>query len=197
LITRLIRESAGSDRHHATIQLLYKNNIDSEEAYISLHRNSVGIGTLTPTHTLDVNGSLFVNGTNALLLAYPVGAIYISVVNTSPATLFGGTWVAFGVGQVLVGINTSDTIFDVVEETGGAKTSTPSAHTGTAVANHAAKNTGTPTGGTSGTPSGGGAINDHYHSVSAYTHTVTQPSAHGPMSIVQPYIVVYMWKRTA
>lgn len=27
-------------------------------------------------------------------LIYPVGAIYMSVVNTSPATLFGGTWVA-------------------------------------------------------------------------------------------------------
>lgn len=28
------------------------------------------------------------------LMAYPVGAVYISYVSTSPASLFGGTWVA-------------------------------------------------------------------------------------------------------
>lgn len=29
------------------------------------------------------------------------------------------------------------------------------------------------------------------------THSVTQPSAHSDLNVVQPYIVVYMWKRTA
>jgi hypothetical protein len=29
------------------------------------------------------------------------------------------------------------------------------------------------------------------------THSVTQPSAHTDLNVVQPYIVVYMWKRTA
>ena len=59
--------------------------------------------------------------------AYPVGAVYISVVSTSPATLFGGTWVAFGAGRVLVGIDAGQPEFDTVEETGGAKTHTLSA----------------------------------------------------------------------
>ncbi len=55
---------------------------------------------------------------------YPVGAIYMSVNNTNPGTLFGGTWVAWGSGKVPVGVNTSETEFNTVEKTGGAKTHT-------------------------------------------------------------------------
>ncbi len=32
---------------------------------------------------------------------YPVGAVYISVVTTSPASLFGGTWAQIGAGYAL------------------------------------------------------------------------------------------------
>lgn len=53
---------------------------------------------------------------------YPVGSIYIGVNNTNPSTYFGGTWVAFGTGKTLVGIDTNDASFDTAEETGGAKT---------------------------------------------------------------------------
>ena len=35
---------------------------------------------------------------------YPIGSIYISVTNTNPETLFGGTWVAFGQGRTLLGV---------------------------------------------------------------------------------------------
>lgn len=55
--------------------------------------------------------------------AFPVGAVFIAVVSTNPATLLGyGTWAAFGAGRVLVGLNSGDTDFDTVEEVGGAKT---------------------------------------------------------------------------
>lgn len=38
-------------------------------------------------------GQLFFNTNNTLAdLIYPIGSVYISVNNTSPATLFGGTW---------------------------------------------------------------------------------------------------------
>ena len=53
---------------------------------------------------------------------YPVGSIYTSIDSTNPSSLFGGTWEAFGTGKTLVGVDTSDTSFDTVEETGGAKT---------------------------------------------------------------------------
>lgn len=59
--------------------------------------------------------------------AWPVGSIFVSVVSTDPASFLGyGTWAAFGTGRVLVGIDASDTDFDTVRETGGAKTHTHS-----------------------------------------------------------------------
>lgn len=55
---------------------------------------------------------------------YPVGSIYMSVDNTNPTSLFGGTWIAWGAGRVPVGINSNETEFNTVEKTGGAKTHT-------------------------------------------------------------------------
>lgn len=40
----------------------------------------------------DFEGDVTHNGDNIALLAYPVGAIYLSVNSTSPETLFGGEW---------------------------------------------------------------------------------------------------------
>lgn len=162
---------------------------------------------------------------------YPVGSIYISVSPTSPADLFHrGTWVAFGAGRTLVSLDSTDTDFDTVEEMRGAKTATPSAHTGTAVASHAAHTHSTPalshgaiTGATAaasaGTADAGAdpanltasshthdpgtlAVPQHAASVTGdpsetLSHSVTQPSAHSAMNVIQPSIVVYMWKRTA
>lgn len=55
--------------------------------------------------------------------AFPIGSVFISVVDTNPATLLGyGTWAGIGAGRVLIGVDAGDTDFDTVEETGGAKT---------------------------------------------------------------------------
>ena len=114
---------------------------------------------------------------------YPVGSIYISTVSTNPNTLFGvGTWAAFGTGRVLVGINASDTNFDVVEEVGGTKTV---ASAGTVASIAASGDTAVK----AGTSASTAAPISHTHAAPAYTGTAT--------SIVQPYIVVYMWERTA
>jgi len=57
--------------------------------------------------------------------AWPVGSVFTSVVSTNPNTLLGyGTWSAFGAGRVLVGLDSGQTEFDTVEETGGANTHT-------------------------------------------------------------------------
>jgi hypothetical protein len=99
--------------------------------------------------------------------AFPVGAVFIAVVSTDPATLLGyGTWSAFGAGRVLVGLDSGDTDFDTAEETGGAKTKSISAHADTAVTDHAAH--------THAGPShqhnlSGGAATTHTHT---YTQTV-------------------------
>ena len=60
--------------------------------------------------------------------AWPIGAVFVSVVSTNPNTLLGyGTWSAIAAGRVLVGLDSGDTDFDTVKETGGAKTATATA----------------------------------------------------------------------
>jgi hypothetical protein len=109
------------------------------------------------TNTTQLATTAFVQA--ALNALYPVGSIYINAsVTTNPASLLGfGTWVAFGEGRVIVGQNTSDTDFDVLEETGGSKSSV-SSHTHTFT-------TGTESAGHTHTFSGqtGGQSNDHTH----------------------------------
>jgi len=81
----------------------------------------------------DIDWSLVINK------IYPVGSIYISTTLDTVAKVkaaFGGTWVAWGSGRVPVGVDTTQTEFDTVEETGGTKFTsyTPAgSNTGTAV----------------------------------------------------------------
>ena len=56
-----------------------------------------------------------------LSLVYPVGSIYTSVNNTNPGSFLGGTWVSFGAGRTLIGVNSSDNYFSAAQKTGGAK----------------------------------------------------------------------------
>lgn len=51
---------------------------------------------------------------------YPVGTIYMSVVDMNPGAYFGGTWVSWGSGRVPVGVNRNVGDFNTVEKTGGA-----------------------------------------------------------------------------
>ncbi len=62
---------------------------------------------------------------NIFNVVYPVGCIYESTSGTHPNTLFAGTtWSVFGAGKMLVGLDSGDTAFDQVNETGGSKTVT-------------------------------------------------------------------------
>jgi hypothetical protein len=121
-------------------------------------------------------------------LVYPVGSIYISTVPTNPGTLFGvGTWVAFGAGRTLVGLDAGQTEFDTVEETGGEKT-----HTLTVaempVHSHAEW------GNVSNAGQAGTGVGPNTGAKNQPTENAGGGGAHNNL---QPYIVVYMWKRTA
>ena len=120
---------------------------------------------------------------------YPVGSIYVNAaVTTNPATLLGfGTWAAFGAGKVIIGIDASDTDFDTAEETGGSKT-----HTLT-VAQIPAH---THTQGASTSDSDEGGISQG-HTTNTTDVTSSSTGGGGSHPIVQPYITVYMWRRTA
>lgn len=124
-------------------------------------------------------------------LVYPVGSIYTAVVATNPATLLGvGTWAAFGAGRTLVGINTGDTDFNTVEETGGRKDAVLPAHTHTTSYNDNSWPNSTDD----------QAENQLLNNKWSHDETATTSSAGVALSgneNLQPYITVYFWKRTA
>lgn len=135
---------------------------------------------------------------------YPVGSIYTnSSVSTNPATLLGfGTWSAFAAGRVMVGFNASNTLFDTAEETGGSADSIVVSHTHTATDSghtHGIAYSGVlgfSGGGGYGGTAFGGAVNQATQSASANISVSTTGSS-GTNANYQPYITVYMWKRTA
>jgi hypothetical protein len=127
------------------------------------------------------------------LLMHRVGDIIFSTSDENPSTIYGGTWVAWGKGQVPVGVDTSDSDFNTVEKTGGEKEHTltvdemPS-HT------HAQYVT-------SDNVSGGGIRVDYTKDGASlpYLQGIDTGSSGGnqPHNNIQPYITCYMWKRTA
>ena len=157
-------------------------------------------------------------------LIYPVGSIYMSVNSTSPATLFGGTWVRWGNGRVPVSVNESETEFNTVEKVGGEKihamttaempshthsvksqtatTSTNGKHTHSGYSNQDIA---------SGTSSKNRIVKGGDNTISGFllengdhNHTVTIPASTTGSNgngvghnNLQPYITCYMWKRTA
>ena len=53
---------------------------------------------------------------------HPVGSLEFNTSGINPAEYLGfGTWIAWGQGQVPVGVNTDDTDFNTVEKSGGSK----------------------------------------------------------------------------
>jgi hypothetical protein len=171
-------------------------------------------------------------GQNPALAAWPVGAVFIGYTATSPATLLrGGTWVQIAQGRMLVGQNPADADFDVVGDTGGAKTvmlaglNTPDhAHytgtydAGTSGAGHT-HNLGiqyaqtTTTGGSAyritdvASAAGGGGTSatavvssggsSHSHGVTGQSGVVVGSTGQTPVNIMNPFLAVYIWRRTA
>lgn len=140
-------------------------------------------------------------------IVYPVGAIFTTVTAYADsaavvAAIGGTTWVAFGAGKVLIGVDSGDADFDTVEETGGAKTHTlteaemPSHKHDSGTKIRGAGNPPTCVYGTASTSNDNGW---EHHKVgqgmkTCYSETIGSDSAHNNMP---PYIAVYIWKRTA
>lgn len=145
---------------------------------------------------------------------YPVGSIYTnSSVSTNPGTLLGfGTWVAFGAGRVMVGFNASNSLFDSAEETGGSADAIVVSHS------HTATSTVTDPGHLHSTAlyyrpdSASGAAQNYAQNTTGFGSQISTNSNTTGVTVAtsisttgssatnanyQPYITVYMWKRTA
>lgn len=166
-----------------------KADLDNTGQTITAATASSGTNTNQVATTAFVQAAVTAATINALV--YPVGSIYMNAnVATNPATLLGfGTWAAYAEGRVPVGKASSGT-FDTLNATGGAET-----HTLTIAEmpehNHNISPTLTRGSGTDGDPdkaSGGG---------NQGSFSISNTGGGGAHNNLQPYIVVYMWKRTA
>lgn len=208
-------------------QTVVQESISTAKVLLDFNRDiGVGIGKMHERGALDIGGDMYVSGTldsksvkqngrTLLDMFYPVGAIFITTVNTNPSSYMGGTWVRFGNGKTLVGIDENDTDFNVAEKTGGekqhilTKDEMPSHSHETRDVNghkayfwswsggpHPSPTIWIPGGNVSGgsMPAGGNPL----MSKQAWEgYTTTDTGGGNSHNNLQPYITVYMWKRTA
>lgn len=142
----------------------------------------------------------------AMKAIYPIGSIYTNVSSsTNPATLFGfGTWVALE-GVTVYGRSSTDSTFGTAGSTGGSKDAIVVSHTHTATVTDPG-HTHTAVAKSDETQDGNG-----FNAASqGATYTATTNSATTGISVsnsttgssgtganLPPFIVAYMWKRTA
>lgn len=143
---------------------------------------------------------------------YPVGSIYTNATSsTNPGTLLGfGTWTAFGAGRVMVGFDSGNSLFDTAEETGGSANAVTVSHTHTATStvtdpghNHSVpRGEGYTAGGSNYAGNANYNTSPNYNTGSSTTGisvstSISTTGSSGTNANYQPYITVYMWKRTA
>lgn len=156
---------------------------------------------------------------------YPVGSIYISEKADNPSTFFGfGTWVQYAKGRTLVGVDSADSQFAAPGNTGGSKELQKHRHEYTS--RYRLRDSITPGGnknddiwkGSDGTNfkheivtapdtqhgdvqasyylqgvNKTGTVQESKITIGGYTTSVGD----GTSGNLQPYITVYIWKRTA
>lgn len=147
---------------------------------------------------------------SVLQTLYPVGSVYINASDSAnPNGFLGfGIWEMFSFGRVLAGFDPGDSAFDSVGKTGGIKDAVVVNHAHTATTaitdpGHAHSTfVQTQVGGTSSGPDANWWRKDSSttgHASTGITAATTVASAgvSGANQNLPPYVVVYMWKRTA
>ena len=188
------QDSTGTTKK-ATVRKLLGDRVLPDTIVGTTETQTLTDKTLSTGSVIDAN----VNVIEVLKKAYPIGSVYINASNaTNPASLLGfGTWSAFGAGKVMVGLDAGDTSFDTAGETGGEKTHTLTVaempeHDHQITRQYDKAGFSTPY----GEPAAGWSL-----PMGAASATNMCPTAKtggsGSHNNLQPYIVVYFWKRTA
>ena len=174
---------------------------------VDIFGNSVGLGLPydeSEGGRVQMNSDIHIkNGNNwktLFDLIYPVGSIYISTNNVNPSTLFGGTWEAFGAGRTLIGAGTGTDANSTSQTFAGGDTGGEYSHQLT-ISEMPAHNhkqyfyiANSLPGGIDGflvygNPNGANRNYGNYMSESL--------GGNAKHTNIQPYITVYIWKRTA
>lgn len=144
--------------------------------------------------------------------SYPVGSLYFNISTTSPADLLGiGTWVRYGEGKVFVSQLAGDPDFGVGGAVGGFKTHTLSVaempthnHNGSTsgasdISAYLATNVASTNPATLARLARGSSADPGVRTIDATAHNHTIPSQGGGSAHnnLQPFIVIYAWRRTA
>lgn len=147
---------------------------------------------------------------------YPVGSIYISEKADNPSTFFGfGTWVQYAKGRTLVGVDSADSQFAAPGNTGGSKETEKHTHKFTSIF-HLRNSKSTAGNVNEDVWKGTGSKNfayvmendstpNYYKAGTSGSGKSTKITIEGPTDSfgsgtsgnLQPYITVYIWKRTA
>ena len=228
LLFNIIYTIVISNSNNYNNNIIYANSLTNNRVLYIDESGKLNTTNVEPNSLNDI-----INNFKAQLLdiIYPVGSIYISVNNVSPASFLGGSWTSIGAGRTLVGVDTSDSDFNTVEKTGGEKTHTltiaeiPShnhtiAHThtrgtmnitgyftgqysvfnqsyGGAMYKYAGYGHGFSGGGGGGEGVGFDASRNWIGSTSQPNNDSSGNQGDGQShNNLQPYITVYMWKRT-
>ena len=116
---------------------------------------------------------------NTIDAMFPIGSVYITTTNTNPSTFLKGTWERFGQGRTLVGEGTgndgSTSMSFTANSTGGKY-------------NHSMPRDDI------GYIYYGALLNSNGNQMGVHDHDKNMKTK---ISLLQPYITVYFWKRTA
>lgn len=174
-----------------------------------LNNEKIGVDGGTIDGTLKINNiqstagtKLMSNGlieSRAMLNMYPVGSVYMSLVATSPASLFGGVWTRLAQGRVLVSAGTNAGKSFNVRQVGGEYAvtlteATMPTHKHAGWGEHGGGNGigfGVATQYGRNNPGSRRTDRDNYL---YYTSPVGGGQAHNN---IQPYYTVYMWERVS
>lgn len=187
-----------------------QGSVSTAQVLLDLYRDiGVGVGKMYEEGhgALDVGDMIYMMGKSLLNTFYPVGTIYQSTNSANPSTFMGGTWERYAKGQVLVGLDESDTDFSTSGKTGGEKThkltATELPRLGGSQLFHGAGSIGTNLSSATGIITSGDKIDNKYHT----NATSTGASSYNSFNInfggdqahnnLQPYATVYTFRRIA
>ena len=134
-----------------------------------------------------------------LLKEYPIGSIYISTNDQNPSEYIGGEWENFGQGKTIVGLDSSDSDFSPVEKTGGNKEIKLDNKNMPQRVTISVKLTNNYSllSGMKWTSTKANKDDFFLSTLRDFTAIGEDYEYEVPISVMQPYIVTYMWKRVS